>query len=251
APDTPPIVAVDAARAPVAARRYGHDVGIARVAIEIGALVSVARGPTDDASFPLASGRHAVLDGETRAVRKSELRLVGGVRGIPPIAVDGAPATRDDVRSVVDRPCKGIRLRLRPQIRGAPDGHELRSRCDTRGALCSVTTSDARTCGAVVVAEAGSRIVRATRDVSWRYDLSLRLKLLVIDVDAVVDERDRDTLARAALPGGHDVGAGVDRHLTDGGLRQMPLLCEGLATPPLPDQLGMAVLHRTLFEQPF
>ncbi len=80
-------------------------------------------------------------------------------------------------------------------------------------------TGHARAGGAVVVAVTRPRVVGLPRDIARGHDLARRAKLLVIEVDAIIDDRDDRPGPVAQRPGRPDAGMCIDHLPSDGGFR--------------------------------
>ena len=243
-------VAVDAALAAVVAGGHGQDLLVAGVAVQVDRLVAVAGGEQHHAALAPATLGDRVVDGQPGAVGQRGADIVAGVGRVEPAAVHRPPAAGDDVGPVAGRPEEGVGLLLGPELGDHPDRHQPGPGRDPGGPGHPVGAGNAGAGGAVVLAGQGPRVVVAAGGVPGRHDLAGAGKLLVVDVDAGVDDRHRHLLALGQGVGRGHVGAGADALPADRGRGQVPLLREQRPPAQPADQLGVGVLDVVTLQQP-
>src|SRR5262249_17353620 len=144
----------------------------------------------------------------------------------PPPTILRPPATGDDIGAVLGSPNECISLALRTQARVQADWHELSSRCHARRPQDAIPGGNARACSAVVVAVIRpgasqvlwARIAGQQRRITRGNYFAITSELGVIDVDAIVDDGNRDTLSARNLVCRLHIGVRVDSYSADCGL---------------------------------
>src|SRR5215213_7878739 len=147
--------------------------------------------------------------------------------GIKPSTTWRAPTTRDDVRAILCRPKKGVSFRLRSQLRYHPERHELGSRCHAGRSESSLAACHACTSRTVLLsARVRTRIRVIRRGIPRCNNLVETGELLMINVDARVDDGDRDSFTLGNGVSSLDVRACADPLTTDRCCLEVPLLRE-------------------------